>query len=57
MHRPTCNKYETKYGRLIQSIMQEPSQVNNNNANKQEINTLINVTVQHKVQKIFFADN
>ena len=44
-------KYETKYGRLVQSIMHEPSQANY--ANKQEINTLINVTVQHTVQKVF----
>jgi len=35
--------------------MHEPSQANN--ASKQEINTLINVTVQHMVQKVFFADN
>jgi len=35
--------------------MHEPSEANN--ANKQEINTLINVTVQHTVQKIFFGDN
>jgi len=30
--------------------MHEPSQANN--ANKQEINALINVTVQHAVQKV-----
>jgi len=44
-----------KYGRLIQSIMHEPSQANN--ADKQDINTLINVNVQHTIQKVFFADN
>ena len=40
-----------KYGRLIQSIMHEPSQANN--ADKQDINTLINVNVQHTIQKVF----
>ena len=44
-------KYVTKYGRLTKNIMHKKSQANN--ANKQEINTLINVTVQHTVQKIF----
>jgi len=44
-------KYVTKYGRLTKNIMHKKSQANN--ANKQEINTLINVTVQHTVQKFF----
>ena len=41
----------TEYGRLIQNIMHKPSQAKN--IKKQEINTLINVTVQHTVQTIF----
>jgi len=41
----------TKYGSLIQNIMHKPSQANK--VKKQEINTLINVTVQYTVQKIF----